>query len=139
MEFRERLKALRKEIGMTQIELGEKLNYGSTAIANYEAGRNQPSIPDLMKIASIFNVSMDYLLCVSDIRHPYEVSEETVAMHKFHQYYTQLNEESKKELFTYMRYLVYKQGDTPVKDKAYGEQEVKPILLKAAQKSEEYK
>ena len=36
MEFRERLKALRKEIGMTQIELGEKLNYGSTAIANYE-------------------------------------------------------------------------------------------------------
>ena len=139
MEFRERLKALRKEIGMTQIELGEKLNYGSTAIANYEAGRNQPSIPDLMKIASIFDVSMDYLLCVSDIRHPYEVSEETVAMHKFHQYYTQLNEESKKELFTYMRYLVYKQGDTPVKDKAYGEQEVKPILLKAAQKAEEYK
>ena len=139
MEFRERLKALRKEIGMTQIELGEKLNYGSTAIANYEAGRNQPSIPDLMKIASIFDVSMDYLLCVSDIRHPYEVSEETVAMHKFHQYYTQLNEESRKELFTYMRYLVFKQGDTPVKDKAYGEQEVKPILLKAAQKSEEYK
>ena len=139
MEFRERLKALRKEIGMTQIELGEKLNYGSTAIANYEAGRNQPSIPDLMKIASIFDVSMDYLLCVSDIRHPYEVSEETVAMHKFHQYYTQLNEESKKELFTYMRYLVYRQGDTPVKDKAYGEQEVKPILLKASQKSEEYK
>jgi transcriptional regulator with XRE-family HTH domain len=139
MEFRERLKALRKEIGMTQIELGEKLNYGSTAIANYEAGRNQPSIPDLMKIASIFDVSMDYLLCVSDIRHPYEVSEETVAMHKFHQYYTQLNEESKKELFTYMRYLVYKQGDTPEKDKAYGEQEVKPILLKASQKSEEYK
>ena len=139
MEFRERLKALRKEIGLTQIELGEKLNYGSTAIANYEAGRNQPSIPDLMKIASIFDVSMDYLLCVSDIRHPYEVSEETVAMHKFHQYYTLLNVESKKELFTYMRYLVYKQGDTPAKDKAYGEQEVKPILLKAAQKSEEYK
>ena len=139
MEFRERLKALRKEIGMTQIELGEKLNYGSTAIANYEAGRNQPSIPDLMKIASIFDVSMDYLLCVSDIRRPYEVSEETVAMHKFHQYYTQLNEESKKELLTYMRYLVYKQEDAPVKDKAYGEQEVKPILLKASQKSEDYK
>ena len=139
MEFRERLKALRKEIGMTQIELGEKLNYGSTAIANYEAGRNQPSIPDLMKIASIFDVSMDYLLCVSDIRRPYEVSEETMALHKFHQYYTQLNEESKKELLTYMRYLVYKQKDAPVKDKAYGEQEVKPILLKASQKSEEYK
>ena len=139
MEFRERLKALRKEIGMTQIELGEKLNYGSTAIANYEAGRNQPSIPDLMKIASIFDVSMDYLLCVSDIRHPYAVSQETLALNKFYQYYTQLNEESKDELLTYMRYLVFKQGDAPAKDKTYGEQDVKPVLLKASQKPEEYK
>ena len=139
MEFRERLKALRKEIGMTQIELGEKLNYGSTAIANYEAGRNQPSIPDLMKIASIFDVSMDYLLCVSDIRHPYKVSQETADFHRFHQHYTQLNENSKEELLSYMRYLAYKQNNTPVKDKAYGEQEIKPVLLKASQKSEEYK
>ena len=138
-DFAKNIRKFRKQKGYSQTELAKKLNYGYTAIANYEAGRNQPSIPDLMKIASIFDVSMDYLLCVSDIRHPYEVSEETVAMHKFHQYYTQLNEESKKELFTYMRYLVYKQGDTPEKDKAYGEQEVKPILLKASQKSEEYK
>ena len=93
----------------------------------------------LMKIASIFDVSMDYLLCVSDIRHPYAVSEETMALHKFHQYYTQLNEESKKELLVYMRYLIYNQEDAPAKDKTYGEQEVKPVLLKAAQKSEEYK
>ena len=41
---------------MTQVKLGEMLNYGYTAIANYESGRNQPSIPDLKKIASIFNI-----------------------------------------------------------------------------------
>ena len=44
MEFKDRLKALRKEKKLTQVKLGEMLNYGYTAIANYESGRNQPSI-----------------------------------------------------------------------------------------------
>ena len=47
MEFKDRLKMLRKERRLTQVKLGEMLNYGYTAIANYESGRNQPSIPDL--------------------------------------------------------------------------------------------
>ena len=59
-EFKDRLKMLRKEKKLTQVKLGEMLNYGYTAIANYESGRNQPSIPDLKKIASIFDVSLDY-------------------------------------------------------------------------------
>ena len=48
-EFKDRLKMLRKEKKLTQVKLGEMLNYGYTAIANYESGRNQPSIPDLKK------------------------------------------------------------------------------------------
>ena len=79
MEFKDRLKALRKEKKLTQVKLGEMLNYGYTAIANYESGRNQPSISDLKKIASIFNVSMDYLLGVNDIRYPYVIDDETAA------------------------------------------------------------
>ncbi len=50
MEFKDRLKALRKEKKLTQVKLGEMLNYGYTAIANYESGRNQPSISDLKKL-----------------------------------------------------------------------------------------
>ena len=64
MEFRERLKALRKEIGLTQIELGEKLNYGSTAIANYESGRNEPSLDVLIVLADALGVTVDELLGV---------------------------------------------------------------------------
>ena len=75
MEFKERLKSLRKERKLTQSALGSILNYGYTAISNYESGRNEPSITDLKKIAEFFDVSMDYLLCVNDIRNPYvEVS-----------------------------------------------------------------
>ena len=71
LEFKERLKSLRKERKLTQSALGSILNYGYTAISNYESGRNEPSITDLKKIAEFFDVSMDYLLCVNDIRNPY--------------------------------------------------------------------
>lgn len=141
MEFKDRLKTLRKERKLTQVRLGEMLNYGYTAIANYESGRNQPSISDLKKIASIFNVSMDYLLGVNDIRHPYVIDDETAEFNEFRRYYALLSENGKEELMGYMRYLVYKEGPSPVKkDLGYGESaaETKPVVLKAAQKPEEY-
>ena len=96
--------------------------------------------PDLKKIASIFNVSMDYLLVVNDIRHPYVIDDETAEFNEFRRYYALLNEESKEELMGYMRYLVYKESTVPVKkDISYGEQELKPITLKVAQNPEGYK
>ena len=57
-EFAENLKRFRKSKKLTQTELGKMLNYGSTAIANYESGRNEPSIDDLIKIAddSLYSV-----------------------------------------------------------------------------------
>ena len=44
MQFKDRLRMLRKEKKMTQMRLGNLLNYGYTAIANYESGRNNPCI-----------------------------------------------------------------------------------------------
>ena len=140
MEFKDRLKTLRKERRLTQVKLGEMLNYGYTAIANYESGRNQPSIPDLKKIASIFNVSMDYLLGVNDIRHPYVIDDETAEFNEFRRYYALLNPESRDDLMEYMRYLVYKESTSaPRKNLSYGEQETKSVTLKVAQKPTEYK
>lgn len=60
--FRERLKDLRRERNITQVKLGKYLDFGYTAIANYENGRNEPSIDTLIKIAKFFDVSVDYLL-----------------------------------------------------------------------------
>ena len=71
MEFRERLKFLRENYHvngkkLTQTQLANILGYGYTAISNYESGRNEPSISDLKKIAQLFNVSLDYLLCTTN-------------------------------------------------------------------------
>lgn len=61
-EFSKRLRKVRKEMGVSQVRLGKMLDYGSTAIANYESGRNEPSLNDLCRIADYLEVSVDYLL-----------------------------------------------------------------------------
>lgn len=64
--FSERLRALRTSRSISQERLARQLNYGYTAIANYESGRNEPSISDLSKIADFFDVSVDYLIGRTD-------------------------------------------------------------------------
>lgn len=139
MEFKDRLKALRKEKGLTQSKLGELLNYGYTAIANYESGRNQPSISDLKKIAAVFDVSMDYLLCVNDIRRSYMAEDDSPDLNEFLQYYFLLKENSREELLDYMRYLVYKEKNAPTENEIlYKESKLRPVILKVAQIPDEY-
>ena len=61
-EFAKNLKKYRKMKNISQEKLGKSLNYGSTAIANYESGRNEPSIDSLIKIAEVLDVTIDDLL-----------------------------------------------------------------------------
>jgi len=133
-EFKDRLKMLRKEKKLAQVKLGEMLNYGYTAIANYESGRNQPSIPDLKKIASIFDVSLDYLLGVNDIRHPYMVDDESIDFNRFQTYYAQLSKNSRDELLMYMQWLLDR--DAMRKEESMPE---KSSLLRVAQTEKEYR
>lgn len=64
--FAKRLKELRMQNGLTQGELGAYLGYGFTAIANYESGRNEPSLRDFMRLCEVLGVSADYLLGLSE-------------------------------------------------------------------------
>ena len=61
-KFPQRLRQLRKEKGITQEALGQYLHYNHTAVANYESGRNEPSLSDLCRLADILGVSTDALL-----------------------------------------------------------------------------
>lgn len=65
-----RIKQLREEFSLTQQELADKLDGAKSTIAMYEKGDRNPSLEVLMKLAEIFNCSMDYILCKSDIRNP---------------------------------------------------------------------
>jgi transcriptional regulator with XRE-family HTH domain len=57
-----RIKELRKNKGFTQGELAEKMNFDSKMISYYENGKSIPSVDALIKLAEIFDVSVDYLL-----------------------------------------------------------------------------
>lgn len=69
MNFGERIKALRIELGWTQEYVCQKLNISSGALSRYETGMYEPKSLDLVKdFANLFNVSTDYLLGKTDIK-----------------------------------------------------------------------
>ncbi|WP_260446688.1 helix-turn-helix domain-containing protein [Listeria seeligeri] len=70
MLFKDRLKQLRLEKKLTQAELGKKINVTNVSVSGYESGNRFPDTATLEKLASFFDVTTDYLLGRSDIRHP---------------------------------------------------------------------
>ena len=53
---------LRLAAGMTQAEVGEKLNYSDKTISKWERGEVTTDVFLLMEIAALFDVSVDYLI-----------------------------------------------------------------------------
>ena len=67
MEFNEKLQQLRKQKGLTQEELAERLYVSRTAISKWESGRGFPNIESLKAISKYFSVSLDELLSGDEI------------------------------------------------------------------------
>ncbi|MDE5978204.1 MAG: helix-turn-helix domain-containing protein [Turicibacter sp.] len=53
---------VRKEAGLTQQQVANHLNVVRTSISNWENGTRTPDAEILVKLAELFNVSVDYLL-----------------------------------------------------------------------------
>ena len=60
----ERIKTLRAEKGITQVELARVIGMGgqSSTLGMWELGRSTPSVPHLIRLADYFGVTLDYLL-----------------------------------------------------------------------------
>ena len=67
MEFNEKLQELRKQKGLTQEELSEKLYVSRTAVSKWESGRGYPNIESLKAIAKFFSVTVDELLSTDEV------------------------------------------------------------------------
>ena len=68
-----RIKILREEFGYTQQELADKLDGAKSTIAMYENETRKPSLEVLIKLSEIFNCSIDYILCKSNVRNHEEI------------------------------------------------------------------
>lgn len=66
-----RIKELRIEKGWTQTQLGKALNVKDSAISKYETERIPLTAETIKKLSELFNVSTDYILCLSDSPNEY--------------------------------------------------------------------
>lgn len=62
MIFSEKLQLIRKNKGLTQEELAERLSVSRQAVAKWESGQGYPEIANLIQISNLFNVTVDYLV-----------------------------------------------------------------------------
>lgn len=66
MNYVKRLRDLREDNDMTQQEVADYLNTSQTMYARYERGANELPIRHLIKLAELYGVSVDYILCLTD-------------------------------------------------------------------------
>lgn len=105
-----RIKQLRLEIDLTQEQLANKLASvkGKSSIANYENGSNLPSDEVKLQMCNIFNCSLDYLMCKTDIRNSGKqiddiLNEAMIGMSQSE--YEALSESKKEKIRTFAKYI----------------------------------
>lgn len=64
-----RIKELRIEKRITQLQLSVALGVTQETISAYEHNKHLPSVNSLLKMCEIFDASMDYIMGLSPIRH----------------------------------------------------------------------
>lgn len=111
MEFRERLKELRTQSGISQADLAVRLGMSKSTIGMYETGAIDPSIVALKHLARFFHVDACYLL--GEER---EDDYDPQTMQLIGQF-MQLNDEGKEKVQEYLNDLVasgrYIKSDSP--------------------------
>jgi transcriptional regulator with XRE-family HTH domain len=65
--FGKRIARFRKEQGLTQVDLGEKIGLSQVLISDYERGRLQPNLDTIIKLARTLGLTTDELLGVNNI------------------------------------------------------------------------
>ncbi len=67
---RNRIKDLREDNDRTQQEIADYLCVAQNTYCNYENGRHQIPIAQLIRLAEYYNVNLDYLLGRTDVKDP---------------------------------------------------------------------
>ena len=111
MGFQEKLRACRKQKGLTQSQLGGLVGLSGPTIRMYELGLRRPSIDTLKKIASIFDLSTDALL--DD-----DGSVDSIELRDIHfrKTYEGLSPEGKKELLNFLEFLRIKEAQNQAEE-----------------------
>lgn len=62
MEIKNQIRAYRSQLGMSQEELGEAVYVTRQTVSNWETGKSYPDIQSLLRLSSLFGISLDQLI-----------------------------------------------------------------------------
>ena len=65
-EIGKRIKEIRLEQGLSQQKFGERLSVSQDTVSLWEKGKSVPTAEFLIAIATQFEVSVDYILCLKN-------------------------------------------------------------------------
>ena len=68
VDFSQRLKQLRKDKHLTQAQVAQRIGVTASMVSSYETDIRLPSYEVLVRIADVFGVTVDYLLCRQEKR-----------------------------------------------------------------------
>ena len=68
MNYAERIRALREDSDKTQAEIAALLKVGQRTYCDYKLGKTRIPVDSLIFLARFYNVSMDYICGLSDIK-----------------------------------------------------------------------
>lgn len=71
MKYNERIRELREDNDFNQSQIAEILNVGQKTYSDYELGKTRIPIDSIIKLAKHYNVSVDYICGVSNIKNEY--------------------------------------------------------------------
>ena len=71
MNYSDRIRALREDRDETQSKIATFLKVGQRTYCDYELGKTRIPVDSLIALAKFYNVSMDYICGVSDIRNSF--------------------------------------------------------------------
>lgn len=71
----ERLNQLRKSKGLYQKEVASRIGVNVITLSGYEIGKSEPPLEVLVRLADLYSVSLDYLMCRTDAKIEYDGKE----------------------------------------------------------------
>lgn len=73
MKYSERIRGLREDRDLTQSQIADLLQIGQRTYCDYELGKTRIPVDSLITLARFYNVSMNYIAGVSDIKESFPI------------------------------------------------------------------
>lgn len=122
MEFKDRVKFLREEQGISFTELGAEFGKTEAAIRSWEVGRTKPDADTLIKLAQRFECTTDYLLGLSNIKNQDSWREKETMLNELFENIDRLSDEQRDNLLDLVNQAIEilnpNTGKIPISDRA---------------------